>query len=390
MKDSLLWDTTVIGSKGENAFWVSVRNSCSCVDVSTQIQSSKKPFVIKLLLNVLGGGVDGQFEVDKKPHLLDEYDVDMAASFMAGEADNYLPVVYCSYPARSCERIDFEKLAFDLCGLAHVVVEPSRFFSKELTYKVFQRNVYGGAVGIYWPDGTGNRRFYIGTKYKDAAQLCSAVQSEVSEAHLKRLPMQKCTWEHLKETYSRSEVERLKREGSTELNEYIEAFSGENEALKADNANLRKEVSRLKSELQWQQSVNNRDGCGLLAFGREQELYAGEFNDLLVKILSEKIKLLPEETRGYHILKSILDSNKEVGKRANIEEVIKRSVGGSKRLDTKAKSELETVGFEISEDGKHYKLIFCGDARYSFTLPKTGSDYRSSRNSVSDIKKKLF
>ena len=46
-------------------------------------------------------------------------------------------------------------------------------------------------------------------------------------------------------------------------------------------------------------------------------------------------------------------------------------------------------GIEVI-DGDHYKLIYKGDPRYSFTLAKTSSDYRSKENLLSEIKNVLF
>ena len=56
----------------------------------------------------------------------------------------------------------------------------------------------------------------------------------------------------------------------------------------------------------------------------------------------------------------------------------------------KLRRELEDMGFSISEDGKHFKLVFQGDDRYTFTLPKSGSDWRGGLNAASDIGRLLF
>ena len=59
-------------------------------------------------------------------------------------------------------------------------------------------------------------------------------------------------------------------------------------------------------------------------------------------------------------------------------------------MDNKTRSALTRLGFDLSEDGKHYKAVFHGDPRYMFTLPKTSSDHRAGLNIFSDIKNKLF
>jgi len=59
-------------------------------------------------------------------------------------------------------------------------------------------------------------------------------------------------------------------------------------------------------------------------------------------------------------------------------------------MDSKVKRALEEMGFEITDDGKHYKLTYEDDDRYTFTLPRSGSDRRGGLNAASDIAKRLF
>ena len=41
---------------------------------------------------------------------------------------------------------------------------------------------------------------------------------------------------------------------------------------------------------------------------------------------------------------------------------------------------LKELGFEITEEGKHYKVTYYGDSRYQTTYAKTPSDGRSGKN----------
>lgn len=52
--------------------------------------------------------------------------------------------------------------------------------------------------------------------------------------------------------------------------------------------------------------------------------------------------------------------------------------------------ELEAIGFTLSEDGKHIKLVFAEDPRYIGTLSKTGSDYRAGDNIAHDLIRLIF
>ena len=53
-------------------------------------------------------------------------------------------------------------------------------------------------------------------------------------------------------------------------------------------------------------------------------------------------------------------------------------------------SDLEELGFTISDGGKHYKITYMGDDRYVFALPKSGSDHRGGLNAASDIGKRVY
>lgn len=59
-------------------------------------------------------------------------------------------------------------------------------------------------------------------------------------------------------------------------------------------------------------------------------------------------------------------------------------------MDAKLRRGLEDFGFLIEDGGKHYKIIFQGDERYTFTLPKSGSDHRGGLNAASDIARLLL
>ena len=95
--------------------------------------------------------------------------------------------------------------------------------------------------------------------------------------------------------------------------------------------------------------------------GEESNLYASERNDLLYSILSQVQSKFDINSRGYHIIKSLLDANPRVGE------------------CTKIMSEVRNV---FSGDGK-----LTHDQRYMFTVSKTPGDHREGKNIISDIDK---
>jgi hypothetical protein len=77
-------------------------------------------------------------------------------------------------------------------------------------------------------------------------------------------------------------------------------------------------------------------------------------------------------------------------RRGNLRESLKLLLRNYSSMDHSTRKGLEDLGFSTYEDGKHYKLIYKNDDRYTFALPKSGSDYRGGLNAVSDIAKRIF
>jgi hypothetical protein len=76
-----------------------------------------------------------------------------------------------------------------------------------------------------------------------------------------------------------------------------------------------------------------------------------------------------------------------------MQECILSCLKGYSGMDKATISKLKEVGIEVALQGKgghHYKLIFCGDNRYSITIANTPSDVRSGMNTISDIKQLMF
>ena len=61
-----------------------------------------------------------------------------------------------------------------------------------------------------------------------------------------------------------------------------------------------------------------------------------------------------------------------------------------KTLSGIMRQELKDIGFEITDDGKHYRLTYYGDDRYKTTIAKTGSDWREEKNKPVNISKVPF
>jgi len=103
------------------------------------------------------------------------------------------PIVYVSASFYGGYTLDVNRLANDLSGMAHVVVEPNRPFSLRLKLEANSENVYGGSIGIYWPDGGGRRSFFLGKTHETPDELAKAIFDEVRLALTNRRPLERCT-----------------------------------------------------------------------------------------------------------------------------------------------------------------------------------------------------
>lgn len=127
-----------------------------------------------------------------------------------------------------------------------------------------------------------------------------------------------------------------------------------------------------------------------LSQGTEQDLYDGELREVVRDAIVEAISRVPTDSRRNHILTAIVDANSAVGGAKSKREALKALLRGFREMDARTRRGLADMGFEIEEAGKHYKLTFQGDDRYTFSLPKSGSDNRGGLNAANDISRLLF
>ncbi len=347
--------------------------------------------LIHTLLESLGGGSDGLLRVTRHPRALAESEVELAAKLIRGEHTGHLPIVYASLPFAGTPLADLDELADRLAGLAHVVVEPSRQFSTRLKLAVQGRNVYGGTLGIYWPDERPHEAFYLGPRFPRTADLIHAVIRRVRQFWLSRKPMARSTWAGLQEAGSFEAIRRLKASGSLDLGEYIEKFDQEILAkdqkireLDAQNQQLRAELSRLEAI---QQAMKG----SVLEAGEERDLFPNESLGIILDALADALSRATVDSRRQHVLRALLQANPLPEDHASQNrEQLKHLLRGMRGMTPKIRRGLEDMGFSIDDSARHIKLVFCDDDRYTYTLPKSGSDARGGLNAANDIGRLMF
>lgn len=385
--------TTLVYSASSRGAWLSIRVEQQSPGTTVQLPPSRTPLLMRTVLSSpLAGARDGHLPVNDLPYRLTHSDIDLAAQLMRGESGSRLPVIYVSAQFGGGYLVDTEHLARELGGIAHVVLEPDRQFSNRLRMSVNGRNVYGGSIGLYWPERQGQfRRFYLGHLFSTPEVLTQAVIDSARNAVLNRQPPAHCTWASLHDASTRQALQSLKDAGSTNLDDYIQTFDREIVERDRQLQELAQENQRLQRLLTVQESRLGSMQGTLLQPGQEKELYPDEFSAILLDALKDALARTLPDTRRRHVLASLIDANPLPDHPADRHrEQLKSLLRGMRGLTPKVRRGLEDMGFAIHENGKHAKLVYSGDDRYTYTLPSSGSDWRGGLNAANDIARLLF
>jgi hypothetical protein len=379
---------TEISYSGVAQPWVSVRTLRDSTAPITHLPPAKKPVVVMTLLDRLGGGRDGELNVGKMPRRLDNDEIELAGQIMTGESGSYLPVVYLSASFDGSSYVNDNVLARDLCGMAHVLVEPNRPFSQRLQLEVSSTNVYGGAIGIYWPEGAG-RRLVFPNRSLSATERRQSIAREVRSALLNRRPLQWCSWSAAQQLSSKVSIQKLKDSGSGEVELYIKSFDEEIRSKDLQIFEAEQEIIRLKSDLR-NNRTNQTTGDVRLKILSEQDYFNDEIISVVRDAAAEAISRVQPNGRREHILRAITTSNPPSQIPSDGRERLKSLLRDYRSMTKEVRDGLHALGFTITEDGKHFKLIYKSDDRYVFPCPKTSSDHRAGLNLASDIAKRIF
>jgi len=380
------WTLEVVGYERSKATVVSIRVDCTLLRQGLKLPGPKKPYVVKQILHELGGGDDAGLMVSDVPHRLSEADVISAAKFVRGNASTRLPIVYVSVDRFKQPFVDVDQLANWLGGMAHVIVEPSRFFSFALARNTGYMNAYGGAVSIYWPQSAARQVRFVPAAFDSSDEMQRDIVNHVKLALTHIRPESKCTFSYLEEQVFRSRVEKFKAEGSATVGQYIEIFDAEIKAKDDRLKSLEKNLADVRAELQEQERLNR----GFLKQGDEREFYPGELSDALIYGLERSLSTMREDGRRAHLIEDFLKFNKPSGIEKEISNEIKDAFAKSGDLGSDQRRTLEDLGFTVQLTGKHWKAVYQSDERYTFTISKTSGDHRAGKNLASIILQKLF
>ena len=356
-----------------------------------QIPSGNKPYIIKMLIEEIGGGLDGDILVGNKPIHLKDGDEAFVSEILRGNTPAIMPVVYLSRDNYNLLKINADLLADKLSGVANILVEPSRKFSFALRDHSRGYNVFGGAVGIYWPEGFGKYFWLPEHEEIKGDNAISAVCQKVIDGLKSRKLRREITWENLQSLHNQFLIQKIKESHTTESTElscvYDEVLREKDEQIKSSDGRIK----FLENELR-KMSANRDSEGGLITSPQVEQVYEDELKGLVIDALRTAVINTPDNTRRHSLLEAIVDSNAQSSNaRGEIVKKIKIMFNDFTGLTGPMRNELQRIGFEIIKDGPHYKMYLEGQkGGICVSIPGTPGDRRAGKNLASDIVRTFF
>lgn len=367
------WTTEIIYADGENKI-VYFHIDCSG-DVSSFNEAPKiRTAVIRDLIKS-GKIVQQALPISTTVTKVENDNVNAIADYITGKVDNEIPVVFASqYFDTAAYPIMIKSLAEILSGIAHVVYsnnEFTRILKDKTKGKVFIP--FSGGVAIYSKNQKPKQLRKYDVYY--GGTLDTQVINEVTRIVNAQVDKTAPSWSTLV---------------IAEQSELLEVADGLDERAKRDATRideLGQENVRLKARIEYlEAALAERNSEQRLVIKAEvPEFYDGEQNDLIISILNRELtRCADKKARKYRLLSEIVEHNALVGNGQKMFDRIKEIFEDGETLTATERAELEKMGFEITEDGKHYKIQYKDDVNW-YSVSKTPSDIRSGKNESTKI-----
>ena len=421
-EDGAIWDTDYV--MNFNSMKMSIRLDRSyTADALDADPKFSTPHFITMLIEQGYLKNDNGLPVLRSAIEIDEDNISLLTDVINGITRYSLPVIYVSKTYFDEDPVNVPFLSSRLKGVAHVMVEQSNSQNQTIRTLTDSKNEYYGAIGIYFPTKAGSHKTHKKYLYRDAigydSYLFERVIRDVIQYSNSQMIDTLFTWQGVNNALLRDRLnsqreerlaaEKAQRAAEAEATKILDTLDEEErrirkqafddakleadlllETFDAEMQKLQKQVddlTRANEALQFENQglkikLDSRDSIPLLFMGDEFEFYPGEIKDLILDTLSEASKGIQPKSRRADVARDIIRSNdfKKLSQ-AKAEE-LKRILKNYDGMSSKTRQSLKNLGFEISEEGKHYKVTYYGDGRYQTTYAKTPSDGRSGKNNA--------
>lgn len=399
--DGVIWDTVFIMNFREKRMAIQLDRTYH-EDALVMDASFSTPHIITVLIEHGFLKDDCGLPVLRTPIYVSDQDEEMLAEIFEEKRDYRLPVVFVSKTSEGADPLDVSWLASRLKGAAHVLAEESPDQCRKVRELCGGCDELYGAARIYYPsDSLRKKRCRFRSATGDGAVRLERVIRNVIQYWIVLKPEPLYTWQgvnntllsdRLKDQFSRwVEAETAKRKAEDEVDKVYEEFDQDLSELQEKVA----ELTRKNEELQYENQrlrarMAEADAVPVIFLGEEEEFYQGEIRDMILGTLDDGLHAAGESTRRADVLEDILENNPYYHLSDERKQRVKNLFKGYKSLTGAMRQELQSMGFEITEAGKHYKLTYRGDSRYMVTIGKTPSDNRSGNNNAALINKNML
>ncbi len=428
--DGAVWDTDYVMNFRNMKMAIRLERSYT-EDALTVDGQFSAPYFITLLIDKGYLKRDNGLELRRGATRINGENIALLADVVTGKARYRLPVVYVSRTFENEDPVDVDAMAKKLRGMAHVFAQEDLSLNKEIQSACGGKNEYKGSIGIYFPNtgagGAGHKKL----KYRrdvgpDPMLMEKVIQSVLLYGNsqmadplftwqgvrnallLVSLEKQREARSLLEKSYSSAEeelrnmregldqeerriAEKARLEARSEANALLEMYDEEERKLRDKIEELTRANESLVSENDGlRQKLQSTDGIPLLTRGEEDDFYAGEVKDLVLLTLSEAVNTIPAGARRRDVVVDIINSNDYRHLTEENAASIKRLLKTYSGMSSKVRQELESRGFVITEDGKHYKVTYNGDPRYTMTMSKTPSDVKTGQNVTGTINRIVY
>lgn len=398
LDDGIIWKTDYIMNFKD--FKMSIMLDRSFTEDAIGVDPSfTTPLFIKLLIEKGYVVNDNDLPVLMAPHLIDRESVSILTTVINGTKTYDLPVVYVSKTFSDRIPIDINKLAYSLKGVAHIFVQYDLETNALIREQCEGANEYNGAIGIYYQSDVVKHKRLLNYEYFDPTITRQNIVKDIINFTNQQSIDPLYTWDGvttflLNDRFESQREKRTKAERTKEeTEELLNSFSSDFDDLTEENSRLRDSISDLENELAfYKDAFNNKtvNDSDFLSSGSEKEFFPDEKKEFILSVLSDSLANIQDDTRKKHIVQDIIQQNNSEDILSKKREEVKRLLTDYRGLTGKLKQDLKQLGFSISDEGKHYKLTYFDDNRYTITMAKTPSDGRAGKNNVSEINKKVF
>lgn len=396
--DEVVWDTDFVVNFAERK--ISIRLDRTFSEDALEMNAAfSTPHFISLLIEHGYLQDDQDLPILRDPIVITDCNLETVQQVVRNKEYYELPVVYVSKDFANKDPLSISWLASRLKGAAHVLVEESKEACKKCTEICGETAEEYGAVRIYYPSlGVNRKRFLFRSSTGNMdVRLEKVIRHVIQYWNSQRMDIL-YTWQgvnssvlsdNLQNQIQRlAEAESAKQSAEEEINLVYEEFDEDIKSLQKKVEELSKANEALQMEnFGLRAKMNASDAMPIIYQGDEEDFYPEEVKDMVLGVLAEALNNTEKGTRLYDVLEDILENNPYQHLSDERKQRVKNLFKGHKTLTGAMKQELISLGFEISDDGRHYKITYQGDPRYMVTIGKTPSDNRAGSNNAGMINK---